>query len=147
MSINWISASRLVEAEQEYRREARYCTLRAILQYNQLSEDSDWSDPGTELDYIVRMPTVCMNASSEFLTKTGQGRQALVWCPCIFSPVEHILLECPRYTAARRKHLFASSRPPIPPPTLPEPNASPWHASFPGRDRRQAKPRAEWEPG
>jgi hypothetical protein len=34
-------------------------------------------------------------------------------CPCgkLLETVAHVLLVCPRYTAARRKHLFASGRP------------------------------------
>ena len=48
-------------------------------------------------------------------------------CGKLLEMVERILLECPRYTTVRRKHLFARS------PTLRKPNASsPRDAPIPG---------------
>ncbi len=42
-----------------------------------------------------------------------QHTQEQVACPCgeLVQTIEHVLLVCPMYTAARRKHLTANGRP------------------------------------
>ena len=70
-------------------------------------------------------------------------------CPCgkLLETVEHILLECPRYTAARRKHLFASGRTRTLPQLFESRTRVLGTLRFLEETGACAKPRAEWEPG
>ena len=70
-------------------------------------------------------------------------------CPCgkLLETVEHILLECPRYTAARRKHLFASGRPRSLPQLFESRTRVLGTLRFLEETGACAKPWAEWEPG
>jgi hypothetical protein len=70
-------------------------------------------------------------------------------CPCgePLQTVEHVLLHCPLYTAARRRHLTANGRPR----TLPQIFANAKRVQevlrFLEETGACAKPRASWEPG
>jgi hypothetical protein len=70
-------------------------------------------------------------------------------CPCgeLLETVAHILLECPRYTAARRKHLFASGRPRSLPQLFENRTRVLGMLRFLEETGACAKPRAQWEPG
>jgi hypothetical protein len=70
-------------------------------------------------------------------------------CPCgePIQTVEHVLLECPKYSAARRKHLTANGRPQ----NLPQLFDHPKHVTVLFRFLEETgacvKPRMDWEPG
>ena len=70
-------------------------------------------------------------------------------CPCgePIQTVEHVLLHCPRYTAARRKHLTASGRPRTLPQLFDKPERVLETLRFLEETGACAKPRARWEPG
>ena len=75
--------------------------------------------------------------------------QEQIACPCgePLQTVEHILIECPLYTAARRRHITANGRPR----TLPQLFANSKRVQevlrFLEETGACAKPRARWEPG
>jgi hypothetical protein len=75
--------------------------------------------------------------------------QEQIACQCgePLQTVEHILIECPLYTAARRRHLTANGRPR----TLPQLFANSKRVQevlrFLEETGACAKPRARWEPG
>jgi hypothetical protein len=70
-------------------------------------------------------------------------------CPCgrPVQTVEHILLECPLYTAARRRHLSASGRTRTLPQLFENRTRVLATLRFLEETGACAKPRAEWEPG
>ena len=70
-------------------------------------------------------------------------------CPCgePIQTVEHMLLHCPRYTAARRKHLTASGRPRTLPQLFDKPERVLETLWFLEETGACAKPRERWEPG
>jgi hypothetical protein len=78
-----------------------------------------------------------------------QHTQDDVACPCgePLQTVEHVLLHCPLYITARRRHLAANGRPR----TLPQLFANSKHVQevlrFLEETGACAKPRARWEPG
>jgi hypothetical protein len=70
-------------------------------------------------------------------------------CPCgePIRTVEHILLECPMYTDARRRHLSANGRPRHLPHLFDHPKRINALLRFLEEIRACKKPRTEWEPG
>jgi len=72
-----------------------------------------------------------------------------VACPCgePVQTVEHILLDCPLYTAARRTHLTVSGRPRNLSQLLNHPKCVTSTIRFLEETRACARPQTEWEPG
>jgi hypothetical protein len=77
-----------------------------------------------------------------------QHTQEQVACQCgeALQTVEHVLFSCPRYTAARRRHLTVSGRPRSFPQLLENPERVQSLLRFLEETRACSKPQAEWEP-
>jgi hypothetical protein len=78
-----------------------------------------------------------------------QHTREQVACPCgaPIQTVEHVLLVCPLYTAARRKHLTANGRPRNLSQLFNHPERVTSLLRFLEETRACAKPRTEWELG
>ena len=78
-----------------------------------------------------------------------QHTQEQIACPC-GEPVqtaEHVLLHCPLFTDARRRHLTANGRPRTLPQLFDKPKRVLETLRFLKETGACAKPRARWEPG
>ena len=75
--------------------------------------------------------------------------QEQIACPCgeLVQTVEHVLLHCPRYTDARRKHLSFSGRPRALPQLFDKPERVLGMLRFLEETGACTKPRERWEPG
>jgi hypothetical protein len=78
-----------------------------------------------------------------------QHTQEQIACQCgePLQTIEHVLLHCPLYTAARRRHLTVSGRPRSFPQLLENPERVQSLLRFLEETKACNKPRAEWEPG
>ena len=72
-----------------------------------------------------------------------------VACPCgkTVQTIKHVLMECPLYTAARRKHLTANGRPRSLPQLFAQHERVQSLLCFLEETGACAKPRVRWEPG
>jgi hypothetical protein len=78
-----------------------------------------------------------------------QHTQEQIACQCgePLQTIEHVLLHCPLYTAACRRHLTVSGRPRSFPQLLENPERVQSLLRFLEETKACNKPRAEWEPG
>ena len=78
-----------------------------------------------------------------------QHTQDQITCQCSepLQTIEHVLFQCPLFTAVRRRHLTVSGRPRSFPQLLENPKRVQSLLRFLEETRACNKPRAEWEPG
>ena len=75
------------------------------------------------------------------------AQQIACQCGEPLQTIEHVLFQCPLYTAARRRHLTVSGRPRSFPQLLENPKRVQSLLQFLEETRACNKPQAEWEPG
>ena len=73
--------------------------------------------------------------------------QVACQCGATLQTVEHVLLQCPLFNAARHRHLTVSGRPRSFPQLLENPERAQTLLRFLEETRACSKPQAEWEPG